>query len=76
MTNLPYQDFLTKKLENPEFAAHYLLTYLDDGTPQEIATAISKILSARRTNDVPKIYELLLEKNRDVIGRAGIATAG
>ena len=59
MNNLPYQDYLTKKLENTEFAAHYLLTYLDDGTPQEIVTAISKILSARRTNDVPKILRVV-----------------
>lgn len=65
MNNLPYTEFLDKKLEDPAFAVHYLQGYLEDGTPEEIAEAISKIIRVRRNSDRPKIYERLFQENRD-----------
>ncbi len=65
MNNLSHQDFLASQLQDPEFAAHYLATYLDDGTPEEIADAMSKIIRVRRNADRPKIYEHLFQENRD-----------
>ncbi len=65
MNNLSHRDFLAGQLEDPEFAAHYLATYLDDGSPEEIADALSKIIRARRNADRPKIYEHLFEDNQD-----------
>lgn len=73
MTNLTHQDFLSKQLENSEFAAHYLATYLEDGTPEEIAGAISKILRARKQTELPKIYESLMNDNREVFRTLGRA---
>jgi hypothetical protein len=72
MSNIQYQDFLSKKLEDSEFAANYLLTYLEDGTPQEIADAISKILRARKNKELPKIYAQLIQDNREMLRHAGI----
>ncbi|HET6402987.1 MAG TPA: hypothetical protein VFH95_16520 [Candidatus Kapabacteria bacterium] len=72
MNNLPYQEHLNRKLQDSEFAAHYLATYLEDGTPEEIATAISKILYARKEAELPKIYGSLIEHNRDVIRQSGV----
>ncbi len=65
MNNLPYKEFLEKKLEDPAFAAHYLQGYLEDGTPEEIAEALSKVIRVRRNADRPKIYEHLMQVNRD-----------
>jgi|GEM_PF-6502485 len=73
VNNLSHQDFLANQLRNPEFAAHYLATYLDDGTPEEIADALSKIIRARRNADRPKIYEHLFQENRDSFRQSSVA---
>ncbi|MFI5201469.1 MAG: hypothetical protein ACHQNE_03700 [Candidatus Kapaibacterium sp.] len=73
MNNLPYTEFLDKKLEDPAFAVHYLQGYLEDGTPEEIAEALSKIIRARRNSDRPKIYEHLIHENRDALRPSSIA---
>ena len=70
MNNVTHQDFLTKQLEDAEFAAHYLAAYLEDGTPDEIAEALSKIIRARRNSDRPMIYERLFQQNRDSLRHA------
>jgi hypothetical protein len=65
--NLSHQEHLAKQLQNSEFAGRYLATYLEGGTPEEIAAAISKILLARKKAELPKIYQSLFESNRDLI---------
>jgi hypothetical protein len=72
MNNIPYKEFLDKKLEDPAFAAHYLQGYLEDGTPEEIAEAFSKIIRVRRNSDRPKIYEHLFQENRDYLRPSGV----
>ena len=47
MSTIPFNDFLAERLKNPEFAAHYLNSILDDGSPEEIADAVKAILMAR-----------------------------
>jgi hypothetical protein len=65
--NLPYRDFLAKQLEDPGFVAHYFMSYIEDGTSEEIAEALSKIIRVRRNSDRPKIYEHLFQENRDYL---------
>ena len=47
MSTIPFDDFLAERLKNPEFAAHYLNSILDDGSPEEITDALKAILMAR-----------------------------
>ncbi len=73
MNNLSHQDFLSAQLQNAEFATHYLHGYLEDGTPEEIAEAISKVIRALRDSDRPKIFDSLFQQNRDSLPLTGVS---
>jgi DNA-binding phage protein len=72
MNNMPYAEFLEEKLNDPEFAMHYLMTYLEDGSPEEVAEALAKILRTRKRSEIPRIYEQILQQNWELLRDAGM----
>jgi hypothetical protein len=72
MNNIPFDAFLKEQLQNPEFAAEYLNSVLEDGTPQEIAHAMTDILSARSEAGSQKVFEPVVERMQEFMHTAGL----
>ncbi|GEM_PF-4800355 len=72
MSTIPLDDFLAERLKNPEFAAQYLNSILDDGTPEEIAEAVKAILAARHESSMPVITKPVVEQVQYLLHKAGL----
>ena len=72
MSTVPFDKFLGDRLKNPEFAAQYLNSVLDDGTPDEIADAVKAILEARVEQPFPAITKPVVEQLQYLLHKAGL----
>jgi len=72
MSTIPFDEFLAERLKNPEFAAHYLNSILDDGSPEEIAEAVEAILKARDERPMPALTKPAVEQVQHLLHKAGL----
>ncbi|HEY3874044.1 MAG TPA: hypothetical protein VGM92_01085 [Candidatus Kapabacteria bacterium] len=72
MTPRTLDDFLQDRLQNPQFAAEYLNTFLEDGTPEEIATAMTDILSARTHSNFKSSFEPVVKQIQEFMQSTGL----
>jgi hypothetical protein len=72
MNNIPFDTFLKEQLQNPGFAAEYLNSVLEDGTPEEIAHAMTDILSARSSAGSTKAFEPVVKQMQEFMHTAGL----
>ena len=72
MSTVPFDEFLAVRLKNPEFAAQYLNSILDDGSPEEIAEAVQAILEARDEKPVPGVTKPAVEQVQYLLHKAGL----
>ena len=67
-----FDDFLHEQLQNPEFAAEYLNTFLEDGTSEEIADAMTAILIARTHSTSKNSFESVVKQMQEFMHSAGL----
>ena len=72
MNNIPFDTFLKEQLQNPEFAAEYLNSVLDDGTPEDIAEAMTAILLARTNSNAKSSFEPVVKQMQEFMHSAGL----
>lgn len=72
MSNLSLNDFLNDQLKDPEFAAEYLNAFLEDGTPEEIAAAMSAILRARNASNSTQRFDPVVKQIQEFMETAGL----
>jgi len=72
MTPRTLDDFLRDRLQNPQFAAEYLNTFLEDGTSEEIADAMTAILIARTHSTSKSSFEPVVKQMQEFMQSAGL----
>lgn len=65
-------DFLRDRLQNPQFAAEYLNTFLEDGTSEEIADAMTAILLARTHSSSKNSFEPVVKQMQEFMQTTGL----